>query len=77
MRTKKEIAELLGIDRKTLDNWKVNRPLLYEIVMKYFKNEDINKKCDICDIYEQLNEEEKKLYRLEIEARVLRKKLNE
>ena len=76
MRTKKEIAELLCIDRKTLDNWKDNRPLLYEIVMNHFGNETEQKKCDICDLYEQLNEDEKKLYKLEIEARILRKKLD-
>ena len=76
MITKNEIVTKLGISRKTLDNWKVNRPLLYEIVMNYFGNEEVNKKCDICDIYEQLNEDEKRLYRLEMEARILRNKLD-
>ena len=34
---KYEIAEILGIDTKTLNNWKENRKELYEIVMKHFE----------------------------------------
>ncbi len=33
-----EIAELLGIDTKTLNNWKDNRKELYKIVMEHFEN---------------------------------------
>ena len=39
---KYEIAELLGIDSKTLNNWKENRQELYKIVMEHFEN---NKNC--------------------------------
>ena len=39
---KYEIAEILGIDTKTLNNWKENRKELYEIVMKHFEN---NSEC--------------------------------
>ena len=41
--TKKEIAELLGIDRKTLDNWQKNRPFLYQIVSEYFSRQEEKK----------------------------------
>ena len=35
---KYEIAELLGVDSKTLNNWKENRKELYKIVMEHFEN---------------------------------------
>jgi len=35
---KYEIAEILGVDTKTLNNWKENRKELYEIVMKHFED---------------------------------------
>jgi len=35
---KYEIAEILGIDTKTLNNWKENRKELYKIVMEHFEN---------------------------------------
>ena len=35
---KYEIAEVLGIDTKTLNNWKENRKELYKIVMDHFDN---------------------------------------
>ncbi len=35
---KYEIAKILGVDTKTLNNWKENRKELYEIVMKHFEN---------------------------------------
>ncbi|NOQ29933.1 MAG: hypothetical protein GQ570_02295 [Helicobacteraceae bacterium] len=34
---KYEIAEILGVDTKTLTNWKENRKELYEIVMTHFE----------------------------------------
>lgn len=34
---KYEIAKILGVDTKTLNNWKENRKELYEIVMKHFE----------------------------------------
>jgi hypothetical protein len=37
---KYEIAELLGIDTKTLNNWKENRPELHKIVMSHFEKEN-------------------------------------
>ncbi|MBL1244479.1 MAG: hypothetical protein COA39_008835 [Sulfurimonas sp.] len=36
---KYEIAEILGVDAKTLNNWKENRKELYEIVMNHFEKE--------------------------------------
>ena len=35
---KYEIAEILGVDTKTLNNWKENRKELYKIVMEHFEN---------------------------------------
>ncbi len=37
---KYEIADILGVDTKTLNNWKENRKELYEIVMKHFENDN-------------------------------------
>ena len=37
---KYEIAELLGVDSKTLNNWKENRPTLYKIVMSHFEEKE-------------------------------------
>jgi len=34
---KYEIAEILGVDTKTLNNWKDNRKELYKIVMEHFE----------------------------------------
>ena len=34
---KYEIAENLGIDTKTLNNWEKGRPKLYKIVMNHFQ----------------------------------------
>jgi hypothetical protein len=34
---KYEIANILGVDTKTLNNWKENRTELYKIVMNHFE----------------------------------------
>ena len=35
---KYEIAEILDVDTKTLNNWEKNRPELHKIVMEHFEN---------------------------------------
>jgi hypothetical protein len=38
--TNRDMAGLLGVDVKTLHNWKKNRPALYKKVMQGFRLED-------------------------------------
>lgn len=49
--------------------------LSIKIVMEYFNKETENKKCNICEYYEQLDEEEQEMYYAEIKGKILRRKL--
>jgi hypothetical protein len=46
MVNKTKIANVLGIDRKTIGNWEKNRPLLFKIVEEHFANEEKVKDCN-------------------------------
>ena len=43
--TQQDKARLLGIDARTLRNWRKEKPYLYEIIMKGFAFEDAVKKA--------------------------------
>lgn len=43
--TQQDKARLLGIDPRTLRNWKKDRPRLYEIIQKGFAFEEVVKKA--------------------------------
>lgn len=43
--TQQDKARLLGIDARTLRNWRKEKPYLYEIVMKGFAFEEAVKKA--------------------------------
>jgi len=75
-KTTKEIAKELNIAEGTIFNWKKEKPKLYEIVMNFYSdtsNNEVNE--DFIKDFEELNEEEKNMYRFEIKARIMRKKL--
>ncbi len=75
-KTTKEIAKELNIAEGTIFNWKKDKPKLYEIVMNYYSNtSNIEAKESFFEEFNQLDEEEKEMYRFEIKARVMRKKL--
>lgn len=75
-KTTKEIAKELNIAEGTIFNWKKDKPKLYEIVMNYYSNtSNIEAKENFFEEFNQLDEEEKEMYRFEIKARVMRKKL--
>jgi Zn-finger domain-containing protein len=42
--TQQDMARLLGIDARTLRNWRKERPKLYEIVMKGFAFDELIQK---------------------------------
>ena len=43
--TQQDTARLLGIDARTLRNWRKEKPYLYEIIMKGFAFEEAVKKA--------------------------------
>lgn len=44
--TQQDMARLLGIDARTLRNWKKDRPKLYEIVIKGFAFDELIQKSE-------------------------------
>lgn len=50
--TKRDICGILGIDTKTLYNWRKNKPELYRIVMLGFKFDELLKAHE--EIYTEL-----------------------
>ena len=44
--SKRDIAGILGVDTKTLYNWKKNKPELYRIVMLEFKFDELLKQAE-------------------------------
>ncbi|EDP4866549.1 TPA: TetR/AcrR family transcriptional regulator [Campylobacter jejuni] len=74
---KKEIAKLINKDIKTLYNWEKNNTLLYKAVNEYFcKRENNPLENKILELFEKLDEKEKKYYIADMEARILKKEIN-
>lgn len=84
----KEYCKFLGISEPTIYNWKKEKPNLYDIVMQYKKekidikknqnelklfNENLQK--ELLNLFEKLNEKEKKYYITDIKARILKKEI--
>lgn len=44
--SKRDIAVILGVDTKTLYNWRKNKPELYRIVMLGFKFDELLKQAE-------------------------------
>jgi predicted transcriptional regulator len=75
-KTTKEIAKELNIAEGTIFNWKKEKQKLYEIVMNYYSDtSNIEVYEDFINDFKELDEEEKNMYRFEIKARIMRKKL--
>ena len=76
---KKEIANLLEIELRTLYNWEKNRPTLYKfIVEKIDKSIEKNSKFDeLKEYFEKLTEKEQEFYLSNIKITVLKKELGQ
>lgn len=74
---KKEIAEKLEIEIRTLYNWEKKRPKLYEFIIKSFenRNKENENNSEILEIFSKLNEKEKEFYLLDMKARILKKEI--
>lgn len=75
---KKEIAEALEIELRTLYNWEKKRVKLYNFIINNFykkdeKNSNIN---ELLNYFQKLNEKEKEYYLSMIKIAVLEKEIN-
>ncbi len=41
--TQQDMARLLNVDARTLRNWRITKPFLYQIIMQGFAVEDVKK----------------------------------
>lgn len=74
---KKEVAEFIGKDIKTIYNWEKTNPNLYKILENYFQNKnEINPKYkELKEMFEKLNEIEQDFYLSDMKTRILKRKL--
>lgn len=76
---KKEIANLLEIELRTLYNWEKNRPTLYKFIIENIdKSIEKNSKFDeLKEYFEKLTEKEQEFYLSNIKITVLKKELGQ
>ena len=76
---KKEIANLLKIELRTLYNWEKNRPTLYKFIVENIdKSIKKNSKFDeLKEYFEKLTEKEQEFYLSNIKITVLKKELGQ
>ena len=76
---KKEIADLLELEVRTLYNWEKSRPKLYEFIRNSLNinKEQYSKEKELLNIFENLTEIEQEFYLAEMKAKVLKRKLKE
>lgn len=74
---KKEIANLLEIELRTLYNWEKNRPALYKFIIENInKNYERNSKIqELKEYFEKLSEKEQEYFLSNIKITVLKKEL--
>ena len=74
---KREVAEFIGKDIKTIYNWEKNNPNLYKILEFYFQKEsEINPKHkERIELFDKLSEIEQEFYLSDIKARILKKEI--
>ncbi|WP_235044412.1 hypothetical protein, partial [Campylobacter concisus] len=74
---KREVAEFIGKDIKTIYNWEKNNPNLYKILEFYFQKEsEINPKHkELIELFDKLSEIEQEFYLSDIKARILKKEI--
>ena len=75
---KREVAEFIGKDIKTIYNWEKNNPNLYKILKFYFQKEsEINPKHkELIELFDKLSEIEQEFYLSDIKARILKKEID-
>lgn len=75
---KKEIAEALEIELRTLYNWEKKRIKLYNfIINNFYKKDEKNSNNDeLLNYFQKLNEKEKEYYLSMIKIAVLEKEIN-
>lgn len=74
---KKEIANALEIELRTLYNWEKKRPKLYNFIIKNFykENEKISKFNELEKYFLKLTEQEQEYFIAKIKIKVLEKEL--
>ena len=75
---KREVAEFIGKDIKTIYNWEKNNPNLYKILEFYFQKEsEINPTHkELIELFDKLSEMEQQFYLSDIRARILKKEID-
>jgi SNF7 family protein len=76
---KKEIANLLEIELRTLYNWEKNRPKLYRFIVENIDKtiEKDSKFNELKEYFEKLTEKEQEFYLSNIKITVLKKELGQ
>ena len=74
---KKEIANALEIELRTLYNWEKKRPKLYNFIIENFykENEKISKFDELRNYFLKLTEQEQEYFLAKIKIKVLEKEL--
>ena len=75
---KKEIANLLDIELRTLYNWEKSRPKLYNFIMENInkQQETTSKINELEKYFEKLSEVEQEYYLSSLKVKVLEKEIN-
>jgi SNF7 family protein len=75
---KKEIANLLEIELRTLYNWEKSRPKLYNFIMENIdkQQETTSKINELEKYFEKLSEIEQEYYLSSLKVKVLEKEIN-
>ena len=73
---KKEIAEFIGKDLKTLYNWERQNPNLYKIIISYFSTDITSSyERELLQKFRQLKEIEKRYYLSSMETKILKREM--
>ncbi|MCI6989486.1 MAG: TetR/AcrR family transcriptional regulator [Campylobacter sp.] len=74
---KKEIADYLEIQLRTLYNWEKSRPKLYKFIIENFykNNEKISNYDELRKYFDKLNDLEKEYFLSQIKIKVLEKEI--
>ena len=76
---KKEIANLLEIELRTLYNWEKSRPKLYNFIMENIKSiqENTSKIDELKKYFEKLSEIEQEYFLSSLKVKVLEKEIKQ
>ena len=75
---KRDAAEFIGKDIRTIYNWEKTNPNLYKILEFYFQKEsEINPTHkELIELFDKLSEIEQQFYLSDIRARILKKEID-